>query len=488
VRLSLKETARRVLREAEDPLHYREIAKRILEQGLSECRSKTPEASLNAALSVDIKRNGSASDFLRVSPGVFALRGRQSSTGETVAEDQSGGDLQVRIPIYPCYEELRAVLPIWDGRPRKQITGLRATISALRGTPQQAVDWTSPDSWIEERLSGADRELAEAIWKGTSRKVNPRHVYGHWLLATHYGLLREDDDGVMRLTERGKGFLKSRRGKEEAALDEAEGLIKLLGIVADRGSARFGDLVKDWGDFLSRTSKFGTERTIKSTLRRRLRNLVNRELLQRSDRQYSISEKGRAYLRRMGRRIGNGGRDQQDIRALIRQQEASVRESLVEILSKLDPLVFEHLVARLLEEMGYENVEVTSRSGDGGVDVVADIELGITSVREVVRAKRHKQAIQRKDLDALRGSLHRFHAVRGTIITTSRFSKGTREAAFEPGVAPITLIDGEKLVDLLIEHGIGVRKKKLDLLELDAEAFAQLDDSFAEKETNPGAV
>ena len=96
---------------------------------------------------------------------------------------------------------------------------------------------------------------------------------------------------------------------------------------------------------------------------------------------------------------------------------------------------------------------MTSPSNDGGVDVIARIELGITSVREVVQAKRHKRTIQRKDLDALRGSLYRFNAVRGTLIATSRFSKGTAEAAFEGGAAPITLIDGDKFIDLLIEHG-----------------------------------
>jgi len=141
----------------------------------------------------------------------------------------------------------------------------------------------------------------------------------------------------------------------------------------------------------------------------------------------------------------------------------------------MDPFAFEHLVKRLLEEMDYQNVEVTTRSGDGGVDVVADIELGITSVREVVQAKRHKRTIQRKDLDALRGSLYRFDAVRGTIITTSRYSKGTTEAAFATGAAPITLIDGDKFIDLLIEHGIGVRKRTVELLAVDPDAFSDLE-------------
>ena len=123
--------------------------------------------------------------------------------------------------------------------------------------------------------------------------------------------------------------------------------------------------------------------------------------------------------------------------------------------------------------MGYRKVQVTAKGGDGGVDITAEIELGITSVREVVQAKRHSRTIQRPVLDALRGSLHRFGAVRGTIITTSRFSSGTTKAAFEPGAAPITLIDGDRLVDLLIEHNLGVRKRTIEVLELDSEALRE---------------
>lgn len=151
-------------------------------------------------------------------------------------------------------------------------------------------------------------------------------------------------------------------------------------------------------------------------------------------------------------------------------------------MAKLDPFGFDHLVKRLPEEISYDNVEVTSPSGDGGVDVVATIELGITSVREVVQAKRHRRTIQRKDLDVLRGCLHRFGAVRGALISTARYSKGTREAAFEPGAAPITLIEGEKLIDSLIEHGIGVQKKPVEGLELDANAFADFETAFVEGE------
>ena len=66
--------------------------------------------------------------------------------------------------------------------------------------------------------------------------------------------------------------------------------------------------------------------------------------------------------------------------------------------------------------------------------------------------------------------------MRGTIITVGDFAKGTRDAAFERGAAPVTLIHGEKLIDLLIEKGIGVRRKTVELLELDAEAFVGLEE------------
>jgi restriction system protein len=335
------------------------------------------------------------------------------------------------------------------------------------------VDWTAPASWIPERLAGSERELAQAIWERSQGSVNPRYTYGHWLLAQRYGLLRDGPTGLLELTETGRAFLENQGGEAEASLDEAEGLIKVLAIVAQQGPSRPGGFVAEWGEYLARRSAFGTETTIKDTLRRRLLNLLDRHLIERNSNLYSITEAGLAYLKRAGDEDRIGG-DQDGLWDLVHRQEVSVRESIEALLLEMDPYAFEHLIKRLLVEMDYQNVEVTKSSNDGGVDVVADIELGITSVREVVQVKRHRRPVQRKDLDALRGSLYRFNAVRGTIVTTARFAKGTQEAAFAPGAAPITLIDGSKLIDMLIEHGIGVRKRIVEVLEVDAAEFAGL--------------
>ena len=86
------------------------------------------------------------------------------------------------------------------------------------------------------------------------------------------------------------------------------------------------------------------------------------------------------------------------------------------------------------------------RLGDKGIDVVATIQFGITTVVEVVQVKRHKGSVSRDVLDQLRGALHYRSALRGTIITTGKFSKGCKDAALLPGAPPIGLIDGEHLV------------------------------------------
>lgn len=468
------------------PLHYRDLADVIVRDRLVHVAGADPAASLNATITMDIKRKGKESVFVRVRPGVFGLRGLHEESGlatssltrgngKAIEAESDDTTLRVRVPYFPLYSELRHVLRVWPGRPRKQLASLRATIIKLQGTRKAAVDWTDPDTWIPERLNGRDRELAQDIWDQSNGAVNPRHTYGHWLLAQRYGLLADDSEGLLQLTKVGQDFLEQPGGEAESVVDEAEGLLKLLSIVADNGPARAGGLFDEWGNYLTRRSAIGTDSMIKDTMRRRLTNLVARGMVERKGNLYSATPDGLAYLQETGDEDSMVGGYHNQVWTLVRQHANTVRESLGELLQDMDPFAFEHLIKRLLEEMNYQNVEVTSRSSDGGVDVVGDIELGITSVREVVQAKRHRRAIQRKDLDALRGSLYRFNAVRGTIVTTSRFAKGTQDAAFATGVAPITLLDGDKLVDLLIEHGIFVRKRTIELLEVDADAVAAIE-------------
>ena len=156
-----------------------------------------PAVAVRTRIAADIRRHGRESAFVRVRPGVFGLRRAHGSkaietmartsedSGEGAPDNQTG--LRVQVPYFPEYLAVRDILRVWAARPRNQVTNLRAAIIELQGTRKSAVDWTDPMAWIPDRLHGADRELAQAIWDQSNGTVNPRHVYGHWLLSQQCG-------------------------------------------------------------------------------------------------------------------------------------------------------------------------------------------------------------------------------------------------------------------------------------------------------------
>lgn len=390
-----------------------------------------------------------------------------TNEAELAVDQQAKARQRVRAPFFPKYSEVRTLLPILPGYHRTDITHLLGTLRSESGTPQNPVDWTKPDEWIPEKLTGKDQELAQKIWVESKKTVNPRHCWGHWFLVKTYNLIEDSNGNGLQISERGKDFIDHEQGDAERYLDEQEGLHKLMSLVADNGPTRFGGILDNWSDYLRQCSPFSKPSTFRDSMRRRLSNLLERKLIEKTSIYYQITEEGISCLQRLSDEGTARSNAEQNIRKLVKKLNRSVKEDLLNWLLKMDPSKFEHLVKQLLEEMGYENVEVTSQSRDGGVDVVADVQVGITRIREVVQAKRYARTIQRKTLDELRGSLHRFDAVRGTIISTARFSSGTQQAAFDKGAAPITLIDGEELVNLLIQNNIGVHKRNIDVLELD---------------------
>lgn len=85
------EAAYEILKEAGEPLHYEVVTERMLERGLWRTRGKTPSATVNARLAVDIKELGSASRFQRVARGIFTLREpSQTSLAPTMVPQRSG--------------------------------------------------------------------------------------------------------------------------------------------------------------------------------------------------------------------------------------------------------------------------------------------------------------------------------------------------------------------------------------------------------------
>lgn len=374
----------------------------------------------------------------------------------------------VRTPLFPTYLEVEKLLVILDGIRKDSVRLMINALFEQVGTPQSTVDWTEPDSWIQERLTGEDLQIAESIWQQSNKTINPRYIYGSYLFINTYSLLQPDTAGVYRLTDDGKDFINKVPAIYQK-LDTEEGIPQVLSILASHSPAKRGDLLEEWSEFLQSNSNYGTASTIKDTLRRRLLNLVERGYATRSGNTYSITDPGIQYATSFGNNQNDHPHSDLllSIKKFNNQQTALLRDRL----ESINPYRFEALIKELLEAMDYEDVQVTKQSGDKGVDVVASFQFGITQIKEVVQVKRHKSNITRPVLDQLRGALPYHQAIRGTIITTGGFAQGCKDAALYPGAAPITLIDGDKLIELLLKHGVGVRKKQQTLVELDDSYF-----------------
>lgn len=157
---------------------------------------------------------------------------------------------------------------------------------------------------------------------------------------------------------------------------------------------------------------------------------------------------------------------------IIEKQNNLVREALKKELHAMDAYQFEFLIGDLLQKLGYENVEVTKQSGDKGIDIMADLTLeGITDVKTVVQVKRFKKGnnISGSVVTQLRGSAEVDQ--RGLIITTSDFTKGAVMEAKASNKMPVALVNGEKLVSLMIKHEVGVKSENVALYSINNEYF-----------------
>ncbi len=152
----------------------------------------------------------------------------------------------------------------------------------------------------------------------------------------------------------------------------------------------------------------------------------------------------------------------------IEKHNRKVRKELHKKLLEMDWEAFENLVARLLLEMGFEIDEGASKIGDGGIDVRGTLLVGdVISTRMAVQVKKWRKNVQRPVVQQVRGSLGAHE--QGLIITTSDFSRGAREEADRKDATPVALMNGEQLVILLVENGVGVQHMSHDLIELEDE-------------------
>ena len=148
------------------------------------------------------------------------------------------------------------------------------------------------------------------------------------------------------------------------------------------------------------------------------------------------------------------------------------RKRVAEILQNMNPYSFERLTQRLLRESGFLDVQVTKKSGDGGIDGTGKLRIkGIFSFNVAFQCKRFKGPVGAAEIRDFRGSLGT-NIEKGVLITTSSFSRAAKEEAASEGKRLIDLMDGEELINKLAEYGIGLTEVKS--YEIDEDFFNSL--------------
>jgi restriction system protein len=153
------------------------------------------------------------------------------------------------------------------------------------------------------------------------------------------------------------------------------------------------------------------------------------------------------------------------------------RARLKALLLKIPPERFEALISELMLALGFDEstIKITPFGNDKGIDVYGILRAGgITEIKAAVQVKRWKNNIQAPIVRDLRGSLT-VHQ-QGIIITTSDFSAGARKEAEELGKTRISLINGEQLVELLVQYEIGIKRAEYIVETLDEEWWKELVD------------
>ncbi|SHG53299.1 restriction system protein [Salegentibacter echinorum] len=150
------------------------------------------------------------------------------------------------------------------------------------------------------------------------------------------------------------------------------------------------------------------------------------------------------------------------------------KEDLISVILKIEPSAFERLCQRILRESGFVQVEVTGKSGDGGIDGKGIVRInGFLSFHVFFQSKRYKGAVGSGDVRDFRGAMQG-RADKGLFITTGNFTREAIKEASRDGAPPIDLIDGEMLCDKLKEFNLGVKTELIEEVAIIPEWFSKI--------------
>jgi restriction system protein len=163
--------------------------------------------------------------------------------------------------------------------------------------------------------------------------------------------------------------------------------------------------------------------------------------------------------------------DESETERLEPEDPRNYRVRLMEMLMDLPASGFERLCQRILRESGFQEVKVTGRTGDGGIDGNGLLQVNpFVSFQVLFQCKRYSGSVSVSQVRDFRGAMMG-RADKGIILTTGTFTKDAKGEAVRDGVPPIELVNGDKLLDMLEELELGLQP--ITSYEVDVDFFEE---------------
>jgi restriction system protein len=149
---------------------------------------------------------------------------------------------------------------------------------------------------------------------------------------------------------------------------------------------------------------------------------------------------------------------------------AAFKQKVRQNLQELTPQQFERFAGALLSAYGFVDVLVTGKTRDGGIDGHGKLKVGLATLNVAFQCKRWQGNVPTKEIHQFRGVVQGAFE-QGYFFTTSDFVAGAQEASVKKGAATIVLLNGDAIVQLMIEKGLGIRRRAVEIYEDQIENF-----------------
>ena len=188
--------------------------------------------------------------------------------------------------------------------------------------------------------------------------------------------------------------------------------------------------------------------------------------LTRDDAPRIVAEVRALRRERRGRRARRSEDGEETVSDATEVEPSGWKDQLLHVLQDLAPDAFERLSQRLLREAGFLRVNVTGRSGDGGIDGIGILQVSMLSFPIFFQCKRYRGSVGPTIVRDFRGAMAG-RGDKGLLITTGTFTREAENEARREGAPPIDLVDGDRLCDLLKQYQLGVQTEEVERVEID---------------------